>query len=365
MQPRHLKKKKKKSALLIIFCVLICITLLLCGTVFALWMQGRSRLTETVAAPVLPTPEAEPEETAPDEEEAPEPALLDGFTIRHDGRYYRYNDSMINLLLIGVDASGTPVKSEVCGGNYQADVIVIAALDTESSKMTLISVSRDTLCNIEVLSPEGESIGFANTQLALSFSNGDGMELSCELCRDAVSSLFYGLQFHGYAAFYLDGLADLNDALGGVTVTVLDDYPFTNISNCWNMYPGAEVTLTGAQARTYIRARLDSTEGNALRMQRQKQYMLSMITTAKQLVKQDPTSVFSLYNSVSGYIVTDIGIGSMAYLATSAAAMDFSGDILSVQGDSVLGEDGHMELTADPDALSELILDVFYTEVTP
>ncbi len=364
MKPKHLKEKRKKNVFLFIFLIIIGVTLLLCGTVFALWMHGRSELTAAVATPVLPAPAEEAAGTpAPEDESAHE--LLDSHTIRHNGKYYRYNDSIINLLLIGVDSPGTPVKSETCGGDYQADVIVIAALDTAGSKVTLIAVSRDTMCNIEVLDSDGTSLGFSTSQLALSYSNGDGSKLSCELCRDAVSDLFFGLQFHGYAAFYLDGIADLNDALGGVTVTVLDDYPFTKTSSCWNMYPGAEVTLTGTQAQSYIRSRLDTVDGNALRMQRQKQYMLSMISTAKQLVKQDPTSVFSLYGAVSDYIVTDLNIGSLAYLATSAAAMDFSGEILSVEGTSILGSGNHMELTADPDALSELILDVFYTEVTP
>lgn len=364
MQPKHLKKKKGKNVFLIVFLIIIGITLLLCGTVFALWMHGRSELTGAVAAPVLPTPAEESGDASVPEDE-PEPEMLDSYTIKHNGKYYRYNDSIINLLLIGVDYSGMPIKSETCGGDYQADVIVIAALDTENSKVTLISVSRDTMCNIEVLDSDGTSLGFSTSQLALSYANGDGDKLSCELCRDAVSDLFFGLQFQGYAAFYLGGIADLNDALGGVTVTVLDDYPFTNISACRNMYPGAEVTLTGEQARSYIQCRLDTAEGNALRMQRQKQYMLSMITKAKQIVKQDPTSVFSLYSAVSDYIVTDLNIGSLAYLATSAAAMDFSGEILSVEGVSVLGSGNHMELTPDPDALSDLILDVFYTEVTP
>ena len=40
-----------------------------------------------------------------------------------------------------------------------------------------------------------------STQLALSYSNGDGLYESCRLCQEAVSQLFYGLQFDGCAAF--------------------------------------------------------------------------------------------------------------------------------------------------------------------
>lgn len=61
-----------------------------------------------------------------------------------------------------------------------------------------------------------------------------------------MSQLFYGLQFDGCAAFYMGGIGRLNDAVGGVTVSVLDDYPFTDVPDGWNMYPGQDVTLTGA-----------------------------------------------------------------------------------------------------------------------
>ena len=95
--------------------------------------------------------------------------------------------------------------------------------------MTLISVSRDTMCDIAILDESGDVSGSARAQLALSYSYGDGLATSAALTREAVSNLFYGLDIDGYAAFYMGGIADLNDALGGVTLTVQSDYPFTNL----------------------------------------------------------------------------------------------------------------------------------------
>ena len=56
---------------------------------------------------------------------------------------------------------------------------------------------------------------------------GDGMELSCERSVAAVSRLFYNLPISGYAAINMGAIPALNDAVGGVQVTVLDDviYP--------------------------------------------------------------------------------------------------------------------------------------------
>ena len=397
-------KKKRLSTPLLIFIILMAVTAVLCTIVAGIWLHGRSSLRNGGSAPTV-TPGGTEQ--------------LDSYTVLHDGKYYRYKEHMVNLLLIGVDSDNKPAAPLPYGSDNQADVILVAALDTDANKMTLISVSRDTMCDIGVPDDTGEISGVAHTQLALSFSNGDGLYESCRLCREAVSQLFYGLQFDGCAAFYMGGIGRLNDAVGGVTVNVLDDYPFTNVPGGWNMYPGQNVTLTGQQARLYIQCRRGDATGNedrmqrqkqymlALigqakarvasspasvlplynavsdyvltdldlgkltylatgnedRMQRQKQYMLALIGQAKARVASSPASVLPLYNAVSDYVLTDLDLGKLTYLATQAAGMSFSGDMLRVTGQAALGDGNRVELTVDQEALYDLILDVFYDEI--
>lgn len=342
------QKKKRLSTPLLIFIILMAVTLTLCAVVAGIWLHGRSSLRNQGAAPT----------DTPDDTQQ-----LDSYTVLHDGKYYRYKDHMVNLLLIGVDSDNKPAAPLPYGSDNQADVILVAALDTDANRMTLISVSRDTMCDIAVLDQNGQVSGAAHTQLALSYSNGDGLYESCRLCQEAVSQLFYGLQFDGCAAFYMGGIGRLNDAVGGVTVNVLDDYPFTDVPNGWNMYPGQDVTLTGRQARLYIQARRGDATGNEDRMKRQKQYMLALISQAKDRVAASPASVVPLYNAVSDYVLTDLDLGKLSYLATQAAGMSFSGDMLRVTGDAVLGQGNRVELTVDQQALYDLILDVFYEEI--
>ena len=334
------QEKKKRSKWLIAFFILIGVAAALCLTVLGLWLHGRSHINK----PATPSEESK--------------------LINYKGKQYRYNEGMRNILLLGVDADQKP--SAPYAEHDQSDLIVIAALDTVHNKMTLISLNRDTMCDMEVYDDNGNNQGVANAQLALAFSYGDGLQKSCELTSEAVSNLFYGLPIQGYAAYYLGGIADLNDAVGGVTVTVLDDYPFYNIASCYNMYPGEEVTLTGEQARLYTQARLeDQADANQLRMARQKQYMLNLISQVKQSVKSNPTSVVSLYNAVSGYLLSDLDLGSISYLSTQAASMEFSGEIRTIDGTTVIGAGNHAEFTMDNDSLYELLLDVFYEEVAP
>ena len=51
------------------------------------------------------------------------------------------------------------------------------------------------------------------------------------------------------------------------------------------------------------------------------------------------------------------------YLAQQASGMHFSGDIVNVPGTSVMGAQKHAEYQVDPDALLEMVLDIFYEPV--
>ena len=66
--------------------------------------------------------------------------------------------------------------------------------------------------------------GTADAQLALAYSYGDSDEKSCELTTTAVSRIFYGLNIPAYGSIYMNGISDLVDIVGGVTVTPSDNF---------------------------------------------------------------------------------------------------------------------------------------------
>ena len=69
---------------------------------------------------------------------------------------------------------------------------VLAVLDPETHQITLINISRDSMVEMEVMDELGNSVGTAKAQLALSYSYGDGGDVSCRLTRDAVSGQTQG-----------------------------------------------------------------------------------------------------------------------------------------------------------------------------
>ncbi len=331
-------KRKKLSTPVILLIILVSFALLLSATVLGLWLNGRRVMTDSSTL------------------------AKDSDIIEYHGKTYRYNNRISTLLLIGVDSRNDGSDNS----SQQSDVIVLAALDPVKEKLSLIAIPRDTMCNIVIPKGEGESDNTAYTQLALSFAYGKDPEEGCQLCRDAVSNLFNGLPIQSYAAFYFNGIPTLNDAVGGVTVQVLDDFPFTYYYHCRNMIAGQTVTLTGEQAQTYIQARqYDQLDGNLLRMERQKQYMLALVHQTLSNVKEDPSHALSLYNTVSDYTVTNLSLDRISYLATIAGKMRFDGNMTMIIGKLDMEDGVHACLTPDRDALYQVMLDTFYDEITP
>ncbi len=328
------KKSKGSKALVTVVCVLVGLALLLGGTVGVLALMGRSSLRGSGDDMSLPDSEAG--------------------VVKYKGQSYRYNEDMVCVLLMGVDGD-KPAQSSSFGNANQSDVNMLAALDLKNNRITLISISRDSMCVMDVLDENGERSGTTTAQLALAHSFGDGGAVSCELVQSAVSRLFYDLPVSAYASIYMDGVVKLINQLGGVTITVNE--PVLGYAQ------GQQVTLYGQSAESFLRYREHTVDGNNERMQRQRQVMLALMYAALDSVRENPASIIELYNSVSSYVTTDIGISEMTYLATQAGGMQFDGEIRNVAGQSVLGEYDHAEYIVDKDALYELVLDVFYEEI--
>ena len=189
---------------------------------------------------------------------------------------------------------------------------------------------------------------------------GNGVEESCEYQKKAVSRLFYGLPIHGYAAINMSAISTINDAVGGVDVTVLDDLTKYDSS----LKKDAKVHLMGEAAFWYVKARDVNVFGSAdMRLARQKQYLNAYVQAARSAAKKDITVALDLYQAVVPQMVTDISADEVAYLAP--ILVDYSFDENSfymMQGETVMGDEFE-EFYPDEDALYEMILNIFYEPV--
>ena len=80
-------------------------------------------------------------------------------------------------------------------------------------------------------------------------------------------------------------------------------------------------------------------------------------------MKEDITFPISLYGVLERYMVTDISVDEVSYLATQAVGYSFDrADMHTLAGETVMG-DRFEEFYVDEKALYELILGIFYEDV--
>lgn len=280
----------------------------------------------------------------------------------HDGKAYRYEENIINILCMGIDKRTEEIETvpEVSGKGGQADAVFLISLNPDTRKMKIFGISRDTMTAIKNYDYEGNYIGEEENHLALAYAYGDGSHKSCEMMKEAVSKLMYNLPVHGYAAINLEAVSKLNDAVGGVTVTIPEEMEYDDPE----FQKGAKITLTGEQAMKFIQRRdITKSGGNGMRMQRQKTYVLSFLNAAKEQIRKDPSLPIQLYQELSKNMVTNLGLDHAVYLATLMLDTDFGGDDIQMLPGTTKKGTYYEEFHVDQDQLYDLILDHFYEEV--
>lgn len=272
-------------------------------------------------------------------------AYGDEADVYHNGKAYYYNKELINILLIGVDKENSTDKK-----GHQADAIYLVSADFKNKKAYIIAISRNTLTDIEIYDMNGEFLDTEYKQICLSYAYGSDNQDSSRLTSKAVSRLLYNIPINGYYTVFMDSIGEIVNSVGGVSVTVPED--MTEVVENWKK--GAKVTVKGDDAIKYLQYRQDSSEE---RLQRQKQFISSFVSSAKKAVGKDISLPFDMYKKLAKDTVTDVDATSAVYLASEIIKADF--EILQVPGK--VGFDGTYEtFETDEEALYEQVLDVFY-----
>lgn len=296
---------------------------------------------------------------APEENEERE---LEEGQILAGGQVYAYNGDLLTFLCMGVDSRKGIGDLRTPGTAGQADALLLVVVDPKKEQIHVIAINRDTMTPIEIYDTAGMYLEKETAQIALQYAYGDGREKSCRLMEQVVSKLFYGIPIHGYAALDMEAIALLNDAVGGVDVTIPED--MTKFKAGWTK--GSRVHLTGQDALLYVQRRDTAYLGTNLgRVERQKQYLTAYVKEMKEKLKEDMTFPLTLCGQVSEHMVTSLTTTQITYLADLLAGYEFSMEnILSIPGESKMGEK-HEEFYIEESALKDLVIRVFYEKAEP
>lgn len=279
---------------------------------------------------------------------------VDSVMIEQDGVEYYPRRDMTVILLVGVDELGPVRDSGSYNNTGEADMLALIVFDETNKQMDIVYLNRDTMVDMPALGIGGKVAGTVNRQLALSHTFGSGLKDSCENTKKTVSDLFCGLDIDYYIAMNMDAIPIINDAVGGVTVTVVDDFSEVNPSISMG-----ETTLLGQAALDYVRVRQEiGDQKNISRMERQKAYMQSFFAAFRQKANESESFVLDIYSEVSDYIVTNFTTKSISSVWSQYS--DYTLDeVLTPEGENTLSE-GYYEFVLDEAALRELTLRMFY-----
>lgn len=278
----------------------------------------------------------------------------ESITIVRDGIAYFPRQDITVVMVAGIDQTGAMESSGTYNNPGVADMVTLMIFDRTQEQIDLITINRDTMTEIPVLGMKGRPAGTTYGQLALAHTYGSGMSDSSVNLRNAVSDFLYGLQIDYYVTMNMDAIAIMNDAVGGVTVHVSDD--FSEIDPSITM---GEITLTGSQAVNFVRSRRGVGEGlNLNRMERHEEYMSGFLTSLDQTAESSRSSLVSAFDEASPYMVTDCTTKTLASLLDRFGDYEL-GDIISIEGENVMGEQ-YMEYHVDEQALDKLIISRLY-----
>ena len=277
-----------------------------------------------------------------------------GESIKIDGQVYDPKTDVQTILLMGIDHDDIHQSS----GNLfsgQADALALLVIDRGEETYRLLPINRNTLCDVNVLSLGGDIIETRTMELCLAHSFGNGGADSCENTVAAVSKLLLGIPIDSYAALYMDGLPILNDAVGGVTVTIEDDFSQVDPS----LVLGQEITLTGQQAYHYLRGRMQVGDGlNEGRMRRQQTYVAAYLSAAREKFQSDKSFAATLYQQLQPYLVANLSgkdINTLAQLMSSYQ----NGGFASLEGESRI-VNNHQQFSVEEESLYDTVVELLY-----
>lgn len=284
--------------------------------------------------------------------------VMSSTAVVYNGETYVQNPLIQTVMLLGIDTIDPLEDSGTYNNEYQSDFIALIVIDNDNETYKILQINRDTMTDIPVLGLNGIPVSTMEAQLALAYNYGNGLEDSSENVAEAVSDLLWGIDVDNYITLSMGAIPTLNDAVGGVTVTIEDD--FSSVNDTFIM--GETITLLGDDALAFVRSRLyvdDST--NISRMARQTQYIQALYEKLGNDDDGASALTASVLTKVADYMVTDTTVNYLSTITEKISDYEFEG-FVSIDGEGTVN-DVYMEFYIDEDSLNQTVIDLFFTKV--
>lgn len=278
-------------------------------------------------------------------------------SLKLNGNIYSYYHDFETYLIMGTDKTGA--DSKVYQGSM-SDFLMLVIVDKTDNNYSFLPINRDTMSEVRLIQDDGTGVATAELQLCTAHWYGGNAEQSCANTVESISKLFGGLKINGYYAIPMDAIPKLNHSVGGVTVTLLED--FQDIDR--QMKKGETLALSDEQAYRYIHDRYGvGDEKNTSRMKRQQQYMEAFFTKAKEKAKSDKAYVGQLFREFEQTATTNLTAKKISGL-TNRLIKGTQKGFFEIKGTSKIGKalgDGidHAEFYPDKESIIDVLTKIY------
>ena len=143
-----------------------------------------------------------------------------------------------------------------------------------------------------------------------------------------------------------------------MTVTHEDDFTSADPA----LTKGATLTLTGEQAVTLVRRRMDVADGtNETRMTRQREFMDAAVPLIREKINESSGFITTMIDTLTPYVTTNMVRGRMINEINRAYHYEVE-PVQYLSGEHSIGEDGFVEFHADEQSIVDFVIDAFYTK---
>lgn len=198
-----------------------------------------------------------------------------------------------SVLMLGVDTGAL-------GRTYKgrSDSMMVATVNPNDQKTTLVSLERDTYATIVGHGTEDK------INHAYAFG-GAGMSM------DTVSNLL-DIPIDHYIVINMEGIQQLVDAVGGVDVNNTLKFDYEQDGKTYT-YDIGKIHLEGMKALGYLRMRYDDPEGDYGRQRRQREVVTAI--AKKVLSLEGVTQYKALLDAMEDNVLTDLTFDQMKQIA--------------------------------------------------
>lgn len=276
-------------------------------------------------------------------------------TIQVNGVTYKQKGDIRCYVLMGIDHADQQDVME--RGNFgQNDLLLAIVVNDTDKTYQILQMNRDSMVDVIQIDQQGNEVGSIYEQICLAHSFGDGKQISDENVVNTLSKVLWNQPFEGYLALNMDAVNILADDVGGVPVQVNDDFSEIDPS----LVQGTTVTLTSANALTFVRSRYNvADETNMNRQARQQEFMTSFINKASSL---SDDQLENMYQTIQDYRESDMSNSGVVNLMVKLKKYKEL-PMKTIDGTNSINPDNNTnEYKMDNASLQSVILELFYNK---